>query len=213
MDIGKIVRIINPHKEPGPHATRPSVDHVGLVGEIISISEGMYQINIPHLSNVDVWFTEEFLEVLSKDIMEVYDHMKKYDLDRKTRKQEVVWNRFYLYKYLRRTYGLQLITIGSMFGGFDHSSIFNGLCKYDELRLDSKFVETIGCLYEKFPIEGELDSIRLEFRSRNKIIFTLDEDTALALSRFRLRNGLRTNDDAIKEIIKLQINSLIAEPT
>jgi len=76
-------------------------------------------------------------------------------LDTKSRKRQLVYQRFYLYKYLRHMYGNSLEWIGQEFGR-GHDTVIHGLKEFEKYKDDSLFLEYTQQVRSLFPIGEEV---------------------------------------------------------
>lgn len=95
-------------------------------------------------------------------------------LDSDSRKRELVYQRFYLYEYLRRYTDLGLADIGKLFDR-DHSSVHSGLAQFNNLKNDEHFYKMVMPVFDKFPMNFSelynisIGSISLPPRVYNKV--------------------------------------------
>ena len=73
-------------------------------------------------------------------------------LDSDSRKRQLIYKRFYLFKYLRLNTDLSLEKIGKLFDK-DHSTVVYGLSQYDNFKEDKEFFRLTIDLHEEFPLD------------------------------------------------------------
>ena len=82
---------------------------------------------------------------------EIKEYIQIQNLDTNNRKREIVYKRFYLFAYLRQTYGYSLQRIGRLFDR-DHATVIHGLRSYDYFKDDLLFLEITEEIRRDFPM-------------------------------------------------------------
>ncbi len=82
-------------------------------------------------------------------------YIQEENLDTKSRKRELVYQRFYIYKYLKEENSHNsLAWIGQEFGR-DHATVIHGLREYEKYKDDRLFLEYTKQVRELFPMGEE----------------------------------------------------------
>ncbi len=87
------------------------------------------------------------------------ERLRKYiqdeNLDTKSRKRELVYQRFYIYKYLKEENSHNSLSwIGKEFGR-DHATVIHGLKEYEKYKNDRLFLDYTRQVRELFPMGQE----------------------------------------------------------
>jgi len=96
------------------------------------------------------------------------------NLDSDSRKQEYVYKRHYLCKYLRKNTDLSFSKIGKMFDK-DHATIIHSIKQFENLKTDDRFYSKVVDLLQEFPLnlthkyEIEVGLVKLPAITFNKI--------------------------------------------
>jgi hypothetical protein len=88
------------------------------------------------------------------EITNIIHYIKEHKLDTSNRRQDVLFKRYYLMKYLRYVEGMTLEKIGSYFNR-DHATVCWGLKQFDFYSQFKDFQESTRELYIYFPITSK----------------------------------------------------------
>jgi len=133
-------------------------------------------------------------------IKEVERYIEEHGLNTSCRERELVDQRNYLYKYIRITYGLSYVKIGTMFNK-NHATVLHGIGNYEQLKRTKDYIRNICFLIKEFPIRSEMEFLTSSVAGQGMVITQLNQKQYLKLARFRLDNEIRTNEEAVKKLI------------
>ena len=83
--------------------------------------------------------------------MDIKEYIQIEKLDTNNRKREIVYKRFYMFAYLRKTYGYSLQRIGRLFGRH-HATIMHGIKEYEYFKEDKLFQEITEEIRQDYPM-------------------------------------------------------------
>tara|TARA_R100001440_G_scaffold111_2_gene276 strand:- start:209 stop:541 length:333 start_codon:yes stop_codon:yes gene_type:complete len=83
--------------------------------------------------------------------MNIQEYIQLEKLDTNNRKRELVYKRFYMFAYLRKTYGYSLQKIGKLFSR-SHATIIHGINEYEYFKEDKLFKEITEEIRQDFPM-------------------------------------------------------------
>lgn len=83
--------------------------------------------------------------------MNIQEYIQLEKLDTNNRKRELVYKRFYMFAYLRKTYGYSLQKIGKLFSR-NHATIIHGINEYEYFKEDKLFKEITEEISQDFPM-------------------------------------------------------------
>jgi hypothetical protein len=131
---------------------------------------------------------------------ELTKYINDNELNVPSRKRELVDQRSYLYKHIRIEYGYSFIKIGKMFNK-DHATIMHGINEYEKHKQNRGYLDNVFNLIKDYPIRSEMEVLTSALGRHKTIIIQLEHIQKLKLTKFRLDNELKTNEDAIKVLI------------
>ena len=130
--------------------------------------------------------------------IEIIDRVGRYivcnGLDSDSRQRQKVYQRFYLYNYLRRNTELTLTQIGNMFDR-DHSSVYTGLVEFGKLTNDTQFYQYTRKVYSEFPIKYT------SLYTADAGILELPPVVHKKINRYKNKHGFETYKETIETLL------------
>lgn len=132
------------------------------------------------------------------NLKEVKQYIKDEGLDIKCRKIEVLYRRYYLYKYLRVMHRLSLDAIGNIFNQ-NHATVLNGLNQFDVLFKYGNFWNIVYKEFDLFFIDSSITYNQEILQYTNIIKWNLEDFKKI--NDTRINERLESNEEAIKFIV------------